>query len=407
MLYFKHAELAAQYHVSIRTVHNWIDEAKQGKLELILHNEGNKIYIANTAKNITALNKIVDARRKYRNKVAVKRIKPKADFYALFNQEQVFDIISSLEIHHEIPRQYNYFDGGAERWERYAERLATEDTPNILTSTIKLLDINRGYIDNLLEDYDRVNVVDVGVGNAYPTKELLTHLLDMGKIGRYIALDISPSMLKIAENNIKHWFDGDVQFEGYECDINHDRFSTLTASEYMERDTKKTLNLILLLGGTLSNMKYPDNGYRAIHDSMGLNDVLLHTTKLDTEASRRYFDFNFEPGNTSLSPNHRLIFDLLNIDKSLYDIEMGYDPSLRQRYIRVRLKFAVIVEFAYGDGKRVVSLNKGDTILLWRGLQHSASDVIGQLDRNDFYPLHVSQTSSQEYILTVSRIKRD
>lgn len=407
MLYFKHAELAAQYHVSLRTVHNWIDATKQGKLELALHTEGDKTYVANTAKNIAVITKLTESRRKYRNTKAVKMVSPKSDFYTLYNEGQIFDIISNLEIHHEIPRQYNYFDGGAQRWEKYVERLASEDVPNTVTSTIKLLKINESYLDSLLQNYTRVNVVDIGVGNAYPTRDLLTHLLKQGKLGRYIALDISPSMLEVAKHNIETWFGDSVPFEGYEYDINYERFSKLIANEYMKNDAENTVNLALLLGGTLSNMRYPDNGYRMVHDSMGINDILIHTTKLDTETSRRYFDFNFEPGNTALSPNHRLIFDLLNIDESFYDVEMGYDPSINQRYIRVRLKVAITIQFASKDGNREVSLNKNDTILLWRGIQHTPASILNQFDRNDFYPLHTSQTDDQEYILTVSRVKRD
>lgn len=407
MQYFKHAELAKRYHVSLRTVHNWIDATKLGKLNLDLHPEGGKTYVANTARNIAIITKTVEARRKYRNKNAVKVIEPKAEFYSLYNKEQIYDIISNLEIHHEIPRQYNYFDGGAKRWEKYIERLAAEDTSNTLTSTIRLLNINEGYIDSLLEKYNRINIVDVGAGNAYPVKALLTHLLKLDKLGRYIALDISPSMLEIAKNNIKAWFGDSIAFEGYEYDVNYDRFSKLLANEYMNKNTESTVNIVLLLGGTLSNMRYPDNGYRMIHDSMGINDILVHTTKLDTESSRKYFDFNFEPGNTALSPNHRLIFDLLNIDASFYDVEMGYDDTINQRYIRVRLRVAITIRFSSEEGGREVSLNKDDTILLWRGIQHTAGSILAQFDRNDFYPLHTSQTDNQEYILTISRVKRD
>ncbi len=86
----------------------------------------------------------------------------------------------------------------------------------------------------------------------------------------------------------KSWFGDSIKFEGYEYDINYDRFSKLLANEYMRGDAENTINLVLLLGGTLSNMRYPDNGYRMIHDSMGINDILIHTSKLDTETTRKY-----------------------------------------------------------------------------------------------------------------------
>jgi hypothetical protein len=95
------------------------------------------------------------------------------------------------------------------------------------------------------------------------------------------------------------------------------------------------------------------------------------------------------------------------MDESFYDVEMGHDPSINQRYIRVRLKVATTIQFNSKGGKREVSLNKNDTILLWRGIQHTPASVLRQFDKNDFYPLHTSQTPDQEYILTVSRVKCD
>jgi uncharacterized SAM-dependent methyltransferase len=407
MRYFKNNELAETYHVTIRTVLNWIQASKDGKLDLVLHDENGKSYVSNTAENVVKITRLAEERRKYRNLKTVKTVEPKPEFYILFSEDQICDIISNLEIHHEIPRQYNYFDGGAGHWDRYAERLANEEAPNFVNTTVDLLDMMQSYIDGLLKGRKRVNVVDVGVGNAYPVRNFLAHLLEQKQLGRYIALDISPDMLKIAESNIHSWFGDKVDFEGYEYDISYDRFSKLLASEYLRKDAKDTVNLVLLLGGTLSNMRHSDGGYRIIHDSMGVNDYLIHTTKLDTETARSYFDFNFEPGNTSLSPNHRLIFDLLNIDESLYEVEMGYDDSVRQRYIRIRLKKALNIKFTFKGGEREVRFNKGEIILLWRFLQQTVDHVKEQFDRNDLFLVNTSLSRDKEYMLTVSQVKSE
>lgn len=407
MLYFKHSELAKHFNVSLRTVHNWIDATRLGKLDLDLHIEGDKTYVANTARNIASVTRIVEGRRKYRNKIAAKSVQPKPEFYTIYNEHQIYDIATNLEVHHEIPRQYNYFNGGANHWDKYAERLVVDEEPNLVNSTIKLLKTNQGYLDDLLSRFKRINVIDIGVGNAYPVKDLLAHLLKQNKLGRYIALDISPAVLSIAQNNIKSWFGDAIKFEGYEYDISYDRFSDLLVQEYAREDAKDTANLVLLLGGTLSNMRAPDGGYKIIHDSMGVNDYLVHSTKLDTEATRRYFDFDLRPGETKLAAIHSLVVDLLNIDKSFYTVEMGYDPELKQRFERIRLNVSLTITFAFSSGQRAVELNKGDAILTWRGLQQTTVDVNEQFARNDFDLLHSSQTDNREYILTVSRVKRD
>jgi len=97
----------------------------------------------------------------------------------------------------------------------------------------------------------------------------------------------------------------------------------------------------------------------------------------------------------------------LNIDNSYYDVELGYDHLYRERFERIRLKVALSVKFNFKAGERTITFNKGDAILTWRALQQAAADVASQFDRNDFYLLHTSQTEDQEYILTVSRVKRD
>lgn len=291
MLYFKNAELATQYRISLKTVRNWIDATKQGKLNLILHTQGDKAYVANTPGNIAIISELVESRRKYRNSNAAKTVTPSPEFYSIYNERQIYDIATNLEIHHEIPRQYNYFNGGADHWDTYAARLATDNTPNIVNSTIKLLTINQGYIDDLLSRYKKVNVIDVGVGNAYPVKDLLEHLLDLKKLGRYIALDISPSVLTIAEKNISEWFGDRMQYEGYVYDINRDHFSDFLIDEYTGEDAKDTVNLVLLLGGTLSNMRDSDTGYKMIRDSMGMNDLLIHTKKTRHSVDSTLFRF--------------------------------------------------------------------------------------------------------------------
>lgn len=407
MLYFKNSELAYTYHVSVRTVRNWIEAVKQGKLDLDLHTHAGRQYVSNTARNIAAIERMVEDRKKYRPHRAVKIVTPRPEFYKLYNESQIYDIVSNLEIHHEIPREYNYFDGGAGNWDRFAKRMAAEDTPNNLTSTLKLLDRSEAYIDDLIRDYSKVNVVDIGVGNAMPVRPLLERLTEKKKLARYIAIDISPEMLIIAKRNIEEWFGDRVTMETYDLDITHERFRNILAEDYIRKGAEDACSLILFLGGTIQNLRKPDAALQVIHDSMGLGDYLVHSQKLDTESSRKYFDFNPEPGNTALAPNHRLIFDLLNIDDTFYDVEMGYSPELKERFIRVRLKVALNIQFLFNLGEKIINFNKGDSILLWRARQDLALDVLNQFDRDDFHTLHSSQTSDEEYLLTISRIKRD
>lgn len=407
MTHFKNVELAAQYGVSESTVRNWVKLAKNGKVNLVLSHEGGRDYVANNPANIKIVEKLAKDNRKYRNTNTARTVSPLPEFYSVFNQAQIYDIVRNLEMRHEIPRQYNYFDGGAVKWDVYVQQLAEKDAPNLLNRTVDLIAEGYAYIDKRLAKYQNVSVVDVGVGNALPSRELLRHLFEQNKLRRYIAIDISTEMLEIAQKNIKKWFGASVAFEGYQLDITFERFANILAEEYLKKRADDAVNLVLFLGGTADNLRIPDDAFRTINESMNPNDLLLYTNKLEKSEMRpQWFDNISGPGKLALAPMHRLVFDLLNLDESLYDVEMGFNEPTRQRLTRARLKFALTIKFDFEEGERVIEFEKGDTIVLWRSWQMTATDVARQFERNGFYALHTSQSEDREYILTVAEVNR-
>jgi uncharacterized SAM-dependent methyltransferase len=406
MQYFKNTELAKLYGVSEKSVRNWIQAAVESKLELQLHTKNDKTYIANTSKNTRTIEALVEKGKKYKNSRGLKQIAPLPKFYDLYSRKQILDIITSLSVHREIPRQYNYFDGGANNWDNFAKHQWDEISPTLLKSTVSLLKANINAIDLLVEGREYVNVIDIGPGNGVPVKELLEHLLKSGKLHRYIAIDISEAMLKIAEKNIKKWFGDAVKFEGYVKDITHERFDDLLVDDMLNRSADRTVNLALLLGATPMNFREPYDILKVICKSLSRNDLLVYTDKPDTEAERRSFDVNADPPAASaLSPKYSFIFDLLNIDESLYDVEMAFNGQKRVRYIRVRLKVAVTINFKFKDDEeRNVDLQKGDTILLWRVWHRTVLELISEFEESGFSLLQSSLTKDRQYLLTISGV---
>ena len=404
MLYFKHSELADKYHVSLKTVHNWIDAAKQNKLKLNLHEHGSRIYIANNPNNITLLENLASEGKKYRNTRFNKTVNPLPEFYNTYSRRQALDIISNLTIHREIPNQYNYVDDGAYNWDSWVQRLSKEDKPNNLNNTRDLMRANLESIDKLIGSHTRVNILDIGVGNAYPVKELLEHLMKQGILHRYIAIDISQTMLDIAEKNINSWFGGQVKFEGHVRDISYERFDDLLVDDMLDKDSEKTFNMALLLGATPVNFRTFSDILKCIYGSMGENDVLAYTGKPDSEASRRYFDFHPTSGNATVSPINRYTLDLLGVDDSLYDVEMGYDGQKRMRYVRVRLKSSIIIKFKFADGEKQVRIEKGESILVLRVWHMSALEIISEFEKAGFILLESHMTKDRERLLTISGI---
>lgn len=397
MHYYRNAEVAKLYHVSLSAVSHWIDAASRGRNDLEIIEEDGKHFIAETEKNRLVMSRIVAEGKKYINSRSRKVVEPVADFYKLYSQKEIFDIFSQITVYREVPLQYTYFDNGADTWDEYAHKLLKEDSPNLLTSTIELLELSKDYITKLVRQHKRVNVIDLGVGNALPVKGLIAHLLGLGVLNRYIAIDDSKRMLEIAERNINEWFDGQVAFESYVRDIAVDRFDDLVSGDSF--DDSDSINLITLFGGTLTNLRRPDDALRTINNSMQPGDMLIYARKLDTVSSRRYFDFDLS--------RHKRMLNLLGIDESLYEVEREYDSSKKVRIIRIRLNVTLAIRATFGERTRTISLDKGDSVLIWRSWHQTGRDVTNQFYDNGFNILLTSQTDGHNQLQVIADIEAD
>lgn len=406
MTYFKNVDLASKYNISEATVRNWVKTTKEGKLNLVLHEENGRTYVANEPSNLKIIEKLVSDNKKYRNTKASKTVTPKPEFYKLFDQNQIYDIVRNLEIHHEIPRQYNYFNGGADEWNQYVQQAAKSGESNSFKQTLELISSSQSYLNSLICNYDKINVIDIGVGNVMPVKNFLEELIRNKKMGRYIAIDTSPRMLEIAEHNAKDWFGDSLEFEGYQIDVTKNHFADILADDYLSKNAKKTANIMFFLGGTPANLRKPVDTFRIINESMNPNDLFITVKRLTTpDMLPVWFTHKLEPGKPKIHKRHRLVFDLLNIDESLYEVEVGFDQRLRQQYAKTKLKVSLTLKFNFGSGERSVEFNKGDNILLWRSWQMNAEETCSQLHKCGFYNLYSSQTNDHEYILTISEVK--
>lgn len=398
MKYFRNYELARLMHVSQSTVGNWVSASLRGKADLQLYEQDGKHYIADTAKNLAVIEALVKERRKFLNTRSLKAVTPSPKFYERYKPEQVVDIIANLQTYRELPLQYSYFDGGAEHWDEYASRLYKDTAPNTLTRIVQQLDLSLAPIEHLIGTHKQVNVIDIGVGNGLPVKSFLAHLLDKGVLNRYIGIDDSDDMLAIARRNLTQWFDGRIKVETHSRDITREGFYDLVIKDYLARGPEIPLNIVVLFGGTLANLRAPDDTLRLINKCMAAGDLLLYSFKLDTPNSRRFFDVPFDT-------QFRMPLDLMNIDPSWYEVEPYFDEERKCRVIRIRLNLTVSITFDLAERKHVVEIGKDETILIWRARHQNVEDITVQFDRTGFNVLNLNKSRDNEYVLLVSEIK--
>jgi uncharacterized SAM-dependent methyltransferase len=408
MKFFKNTELAKLYYVSEKSVRNWIQASRDGKLELELYEQDDRAFVANTSKNIALIEQLVQKGKKYKNTRGAKALSPKPDFYVLYSQEQILDIISSLTTYHELPLQYSFLNGGATYWDQYSNWLYEGVTPNILTRTIELLNTTAQSVDQQIQSSNKkVNVVDLGPDNGLPIRPTLERLVKQGRLNRYIAIDVSPDMLGILRRNIKEWFGNEVTFSGYVRDFSHARFNDVFLDDYNTFNSKDMpVNLAFVLGSTLGNFRQPERVLRSINESLAPNDLLLYATYLDTPRTRRYFDFKV-PGQ---SPSQKLSFtkmilDRLGIDQSLYDVEGEFNEKSKKRLIYIRPKVDLYIDFRFSKVAHRLELHKNEPIVVWRHWQHDAPDLVELFDESGFDLLQATKSEDRDFILLTSRIK--
>lgn len=401
MKYFKSTDLIKIYKISEKTVRNWVEAASQGKLELRLYEENGRRYIANTSKNTTLMESLAQKGKKYKNQKSRKLITPTKHLYEVYDNKQLLDIITSLTVHRETPLQYTYVDGGAADWDQYAERLYSESSPNILNQTLDMLQATSGTLDRLLENCEKVNVVDLGPGNGLPIRPTVERFLKDGRLDRYIPIDISKDMLDIVQKNMTLWFGDSVKVEPHLVDINYERFNDFIGTDFADG---KTANLIFLLGGTLANFRSPAQVLQVINNSLGQNDILIYSGYLDTPTTRRYFDY-YNSATRKVPIQDGIILDFLNIDQSLYEVEQKFDEEKRARTISIRPNVDLSIKFDLENGSRYVELSKDEPILIWRHRHKSILETVAMFDDSSFDVMQATKSANQEYLLLTAKIK--
>lgn len=407
MKYFKKAELAQIYHVSEKSVRNWIEATNQGKLHLELYELDGRRYIANTINNTQIIKGLVERGRKYKNTRAYKIIEPRPDFYRRYNETQVLDIITSLSKRHEFPFQYCHVGKGGAECTKYYHRLWRDEIPNCLTFSSAALVENAHYLRSVLGLNAAINVIEIGGRNGLVIRDFLGLLQEQNALRKYIDIDVSEEMLELASHNLPKWLGTDIQVNTYVRDVRHDYLGDILAQEkFIYEDEGVVKNLLLFLGGTIYNLPSPTHALLNIKESMGENDLFVLTDTNDTEERRRYFDFNAEFDERILPFKEKFLLDTLNIDVSCYEVEQFYNEAERARIIQARLKIDLSLDFKLRGRRWRVDFRKGEVIVLWYAWHSTLPEWVAQLNRAGFEVLRTTTSPDNQFIFTVCQVKK-
>jgi len=356
--YKTYTDISNEFRVAKTTVTRWVEGALEGKNNLQIERSDKKVEVLKNEHNFLEMTKLKAEGSKYRGNAIVKETEPSQLFYDTFSDEEVIEIIHSLEIKKEVPRKYCYRRVGAELWDKFIldnEPIGKYPTGEKLKT---LLHESFGYINYKLRDFTKVNLIDIGPGNAFPVKETIERLIKENKLNKYIAIDISEEMLDICEKNIKTWFP-QIQFERYLGDAETVNLSKICFSGHSDG----VVNLILYLGSTIGYHKNQSKLFDNIHSGIEKNDLFIYSNTIDNEKSRSSFVYAKDPKNLKL---HTWIAEEIGIDIPLIELVATYSEEEQGKLLELKLDKDYTIKFVVGKASKIVNLYKGDCLRVWR-----------------------------------------
>ncbi len=394
MSVLKNSDIAKKYNVSNSTVTRWVSLAEDGRNNLQLYKVGGKVRILDNAYNHAEIIKLVQDGKKYRSNIACKRIAVNKDFYKIFPEEDVIDIISDLELKRTIKSKYVYMGEGAKYWDQ-AFNLGLRQSA---TETIRLVREMENLLFYYLGTKDKLNIIELGPGNGLAMKEVLDTLLRQEILTKYITLDISKEMNLLSQKNLSSAFPG-LEILAYQRDFEKSHFSRIM----LENKAIDGLpNLIFHLGNALGY--YPDRVrvLKNIQRGMSYDDLLLIDFNLDSE------DAKFNLGHMKSDPASQLyswIPNMMGIDTNVCKQVVENDATSNTDTKYLILDKDYVLSFDLFGKRRLLELFSGEKIVLWQRHLLSIEQFLEETEKSDLQVVNFSLEKNGMSVLAICKLK--
>jgi SAM-dependent methyltransferase len=390
---YKNTEVAREFNVSDPTVINWIQGSISKKNNLQLFEVKKKLKIIKSEHNKSELYRLAESGQVHKNRIQKSEVVVSPELYQILSTTQVIELVNELKTNYQIPLKFTYLNGGAEIWDRHVNEGLKNGTYIVSIITDELMSQSFEFIINQIAKFKKVNVVDIGVGNAYPSKNLLMELAKKEILNKYVSIDISADLASIANKNVKEWLPN-VELLSFNVDFEKQDLTEIL----FEIKNNDIINLIFFVGGTYGNLEDREKFLKIIRDSLDGDDIVVITNKLSHIKSYS------ELGHLdSLFESLLWIPKLLNIDVENCEIVKRFEPSLDSRAIFLVLDKDYNFQFDVKGVIKNVQLLKGEEIRLWKHHMSSIDEVIEESRRANLEVTHFTQ--NRKNMLFICNVK--
>lgn len=327
--------------------------------------------------------------------------KPSSEFYSSFSEEEILGIIHVLEVRREIPLKYSYKGRGAKIWDDFYLKYVIPRWYRTSDLEIDLLRKNFEYVNSILQSYKKLNIIDVGAGNSYPVKEFVGKFNKLGKINKYIALDISEQLLNLSEKNFRKWFPN-IEFISHTIDIENSCFTKILLEDQANIETDDTAKIIFHLGVTIGNHQNRTGVLKNFRDSMGKNDLLVFTNETGSNSK---WDGRVRGGlKYHAEQVYAWIKNKIGIRSEDCELVRKYDLETDSIVANIKFRHNYTINFSFMEIEKNIEISEGEEITIWRHHKYEIPELLQEIERSGLQLVHYSTDKYLSHVMVICEV---
>ncbi|WP_392533278.1 L-histidine N(alpha)-methyltransferase [Nostoc sp. C117] len=330
--------------------------------------------------------------------------KPSSEFYSLFSTEEVLAIIHGLEVKREIPLKYSYKGRGAKSWDDFYLKYIIPKWYRTSNVEIDLLKNNFEYINANTQTDEKVNIVDVGAGNSYPIKKFIRRLNKLGRINKYIALDISEELLNLSRKNFSNWFPK-IEFKSSTIDIENSCIPKILLENQATLGNDNRAKIIFHLGVTIGNHQNRAKVLKNFRDSMGKKDFLVFTNET---GSNSQWDGRVRGGcKYHVEEVYGWIQKKFGIRSEDCELLRKYDLATDSIVANMKLHHNYTINFNSMGIDKNIQISEGEEITIWRHHKSEIPKLMQEIEQAGLQLVHYNTDKHKSHIMVICKIAND
>ncbi|MBE9202106.1 MULTISPECIES: L-histidine N(alpha)-methyltransferase [unclassified Nodularia (in: cyanobacteria)] len=328
-------------------------------------------------------------------------VEPSFEFYSIFSQEELVELIQALELRREFPLKYSYKGRGANIWNNFYQKYVVPkwyQTPNVETDLLKK---NFEYINGDYQHCHKINIVDVGCGNFYPVKNFISQLDKLGKINKYIALDISQELLTLSKANFIKWFPS-IKFNSSTFDIEASSIPADIWQNSTSLENNDIANVFLHLGVTIANHQDRNRVFQNFRNSMNKNDLLVFTNEI---GSNSQWDGQVRGGcKYHVDGIYTWIKNEMRISSEDCELVRKYDVKTDSITAKIKFNQNYTLNFSKLGIYKQIEILKDEEITIWRHHKYEMPELIQDLEKAGLQLVHASHSKYLSPIMVICKV---